>query len=126
MSRWSSGGRSGGVSLASVAMRKDKRCRGISMMHPSTQSRRILIGGWKKISTHFYGIILCNVVKGWFSLDESRGRNWPFWSHFMFMFGRNGIGVVKASLQHSCVIVSIPDHVVCFPAVRRRSVTLVV
>ena len=106
---------SGGGSLAIVARSKDQQCRGINMVHPSTQSRRILIGGWKKISTYLYWIILCNVVKGWFSLDGCRGRNWPFWSHFIFMFGRSWIGVVEVSLQHACVILSMPDHVVCFP-----------
>ena len=108
-------GCSGGGSLARGAMRKDKPCRGISMMHLSTQCRRILIRGWKKISTHLYRIILCNVVKGWFSLDGCWERNWPFWSHFIFMFGRNKIGVVESALQHPCVIVSIPDYVECFP-----------
>lgn len=63
-------GCSGGGSLARVAMRKNKPCKGIKQYDASVNAMLTYpIGGWKKISTHLYRIILRNVVKGWFSLD---------------------------------------------------------
>lgn len=78
------------------------------MVHLSTQPHRVQTGGWKKILLHLYRDILCNVGKGWFSLDEEREEDWPFWSHFIFMFGWVGRGADKQVEQHSCVVYPYP------------------
>lgn len=75
------------------------------MMHLSTFYHFVQTGGWKNITTYLYQDILCNVEKGWFSLVEDRERNWPFWSLVIFLFGRNGQGVVSPALAH-CILPS--------------------
>ncbi len=55
-------------------------------MHRSTISPRFLSDGGAKVITHFNQQILCYVGTGWFSLACRRARNWPFWSHSVFLF----------------------------------------
>ena len=52
-------------------------------MHRSTTSPRSLVGA--KVIMHSNHHILCYVGMGWFSLACSRARNWPFWSHSVFL-----------------------------------------
>ncbi len=56
------------------------------MMHRSTISPRFLSYDGAKVIMHFIQQILCYVGTGWFSLACRRARNWPFWSHSVFLF----------------------------------------
>ncbi len=53
------------------------------MMHRSTISPRSLMGA--KVIMLSNSHILCYVGTGWFSLACRRARNWPFWSHSVFL-----------------------------------------
>ncbi len=56
------------------------------MMHRSTTFPRRQSCDWAKAIMHSNQIILCYVGTGWFSLACRRARNWPFWSHSIFLF----------------------------------------
>jgi hypothetical protein len=81
-------------------------------MHLSAQ--RFQPARWTQIIENHYRNILHYVGKGWFSRVECRVRNWPFWSHCIFMVGWRWIDGADAFLQWPRVIFS-PDHEVRFP-----------
>jgi hypothetical protein len=70
------------------------------MMHRSTTSPRSQSFDETKVIMHFNQHILCYVGMGWFSLACCRVRNWPFWSHSVFLFEqmRRSIADVAASI----------------------------
>jgi hypothetical protein len=96
-------------------MRKDKlkHCRSIKQMHLSTY--RFHYHCWMQITKKCYQNILRYVGKGWFSRVECRVRNWPFWSHCIFMIRWRWTDGVEASLQCPRVISSAPNHEMRFP-----------
>ena len=55
------------------------------MMHRSTTSPRSQSFDEAKVIMHSNQHILCHVGMGWFSLACRRARNWPFWSHSVFL-----------------------------------------
>jgi hypothetical protein len=81
-------------------------------MHLSTQ--RFQSKRWTQITKNYYRNILRYVGKGWFSRAECRVRNWPFWSHCIFMVGWRWIDGVEATLQWPRVVFS-SDRGVRFP-----------
>jgi len=70
---------------------------------------------WRPIIKNRYRNILHYVGKGWFSRAECRVRNWPFWSHCIFMVEWRWIDGPEASLQSPRIIFSSSDRGVRFP-----------
>ncbi len=66
-------------------------------MHLSTYRFHYQCG--TQITKKRYQNILRYVGKGWFSRVECRVRNWPFWSHCIFMIGWLRADGAEASLQ---------------------------
>ena len=56
-------------------------------MHRSTLFGHNQSLDWKNVTIHLNQDILCNVGTGWSSLARRRVGNWPFWSHYNFLFG---------------------------------------
>jgi hypothetical protein len=81
-------------------------------MHLSTQ--RFQSKHWTQTIKNRYRNILHYVGKGWFSRVECRVRNWPFWSHCIFMVAWRWIDGAEASLQCPRLIFS-SNHEVRFP-----------
>jgi hypothetical protein len=56
------------------------------MMQHSTTIPRFQFMNWTKATMHSKQYILCYVGTGWFSRAWRRARNWPFWSHSIFLY----------------------------------------
>ncbi len=54
-------------------------------MRISTTTPRFQSVDWTKATMHSKQYILCYVGTGWFSRAWRRARNWPFWSHSIFL-----------------------------------------
>ena len=80
------------------------------MMHRSTTSPRFQSSDWTKAILYSKQHILCYVGTGWFSLACRRARNWPFWSHSVFLYPSECVGVLQdtsPALYHprmSCIL----------------------
>ncbi len=77
------------------------------MMHRSTTSPRFQSSDWTKAILYSKQHILCYVGTGWFSLACRRARNWPFWSHSVFLserVRRSIAGHITCSLLSSYVL----------------------
>ncbi len=75
------------------------------MMHRSTTSPRSQSFDETKVIMHSNQDILCHVGMGWFSLACRRARNWPFWSHSVFLFEQMRRSIAGATYI-TCLLLS--------------------
>jgi len=71
------------------------------MMHHSTTFPRLQSADWTKATMHSKQNILCYVGTGWFSLAWWRARDWPFWSHSIFLCERVWRGVHMSPVAYN-------------------------